>query len=89
MPSFEKMDIDDLERFREKIAEQKVKLTADFIAAGKVLDAKRQDKKLAEDYALLEVKRKALQEKMGVEPKPQTVGLKALFMKGKQGKIGG
>ena len=89
MPSFEKMDIDDLERFREKIAEQKEKLTADFIAAGKVLDAKRQDKKLAEDYALLEVKRKALQEKMGVDPEPQKVGLKALFMKGKQGKIGG
>ena len=89
MPNYEKMDIDDLERFREKIAEQKEKLTADFISAGKVLDAKRQDKKLAEDYALLDIKRKALQEKMGVEPEPQAVGLKALFMKGKQGKIGG
>ena len=89
MPSFEKMDIEDLERYREKIAEEKEKLTADFIAAGKVLDAKRQDKKLTDDYALLEIKRKALQEKMGIEPEPQVVGLKALFMMGKQGKIGG
>lgn len=89
MPKFEEMDIDDLERFREKIAEQEEKLKTEFIAAGKVLDVKLQNAQLVEDYAHLEAKRKALQEKMGIEPEPQKVSLKTLFIKGKQGKLGG
>ncbi len=79
MPNFEKMEIDELKAYRDKICVQGEKLRADFKAAGKVLDVKLQDKRLAEDYARLEEKRAALQEKMGVEPKPQKVTLKSIL----------
>ncbi len=79
MPNFEKMEIDELKAYRDKICVQEEKLRAEFKAAGKVLDVKLQDKQLTDDYARLEEKRKALQEKMGVEPEPQKVGLKSLF----------
>ncbi len=88
MPNFEKMDIDDLERYREKIAAKRNELKANFIAAGKVLDVKRQKASLLEDYERLEAKRAALREKIG-EPEPQTVGLKTLILKATKGKLGG
>ena len=89
MPNFEYMEIDELEAYREKLAKQEDKLKLDFVAAGKVLDAKRQDAQLVEDYERLEAKRKALQEKIGIEPEPQRVNLKTLIFKSKQGKLGG
>ena len=79
MPNFEKMDIDDLIAYRDKLAKQKHEIRAEFIAAGKVLDVKRQEKNLADDYALLEAKRAKLQVKMGIEPEPQKTTLKKLF----------
>ena len=88
MADYNKMEIDELEAYREKIARQRDKLKANFIAAGKVLDVKRQNAQLLEDYELLEAKRAALREKIG-EPEPQTVGLKTLLLKATKGKLGG
>ncbi len=79
MPNFEKMEIDELKAYRDKLAEQKTKLRAEFIAAGKVLNVKLQDKRLADDYARLEEKRKALQERMGIEPEPKKVTLRSIL----------
>ncbi len=79
MPNFEKMDIDELVAYRDKLANQKHEIRANFMAAGKVLDVKRQDAKLAKAYELLEEKRAKLREKMGVEPEPQKITLKKIF----------
>lgn len=79
MPNFEKMEIDELKAFRDRICVQEEKLRADFKAAGLVLNVKLQDEKLSEDYARLEAKRAALREKMGTEPKSQKVTLKSIF----------
>ena len=57
MPNLEKMDIDDLERYREKLAKQKQEIREKFMAAGEVLEIKRLDAKLAREYELLEDKR--------------------------------
>ncbi len=83
MPNFEKMDIDDLERYREKIAAKRNELKANFIAAGKVLDVKRQHKEYVMDYEKLEEKRLKLKEKM--DAKPQTVNLKTIIMQSLRG----
>ena len=83
MPNFEKMDIDDLERYRKKNEAQREKLKASFIEAGKVLDVKRQHKEYVMDYEKLEEKRLKLKEKM--EAKSQTVNLKTLFIKSLRG----
>ncbi len=83
MPNYEKMDIDDLERYREKNEAQREKLKAGFIEAGKALDLKRQHKEYAMNYEKLEEKRLKLKEKM--EAKSQTVNLKTLVMKSLRG----
>lgn len=89
MPDFEKMDMDDLERYREKITKQREDLKIEFVAAGKILDAKRQYDQLIEDHDKLEAKRLVLQEKLGTLPKPpRTVNLKTLILNAKA-KIGG
>ena len=49
------------------------------MAAGKVLDVKRQEKQQADDYKLPEEKRAKLREKMGTEPEPQKITLKSIF----------
>jgi hypothetical protein len=79
MPNFEKMEIDELKAYRDKIAAKRWELKQEFMAAGKVLNVKLQDKRLVDAYDRLEEKRAKLQEKMGVEPEPQKVGLKKLF----------
>lgn len=80
MPNLEKMDIDDLERYREKLAKQKQEIREKFMAAGEVLEIKRLDAKLAREYELLEEKRAALREKMGKEPEEtKSVGLRKWF----------
>lgn len=79
MPNFEKMDIDELKAFRDKICERREKDKKEFVAAGKVLNVKLQDKRLTEDYARLEEKRAALREKMGTEPEPKKATLKSIF----------
>ena len=84
MPNYEKMDIDDLERYREKLAKQKHEIREKFIAAGKVLDVKRQHKEYVINYEKLEEKRLKLKEKME-EAKSQTVNLKTLVMKSLRG----
>lgn len=73
MPNFEKMDIDELMAYRDKLAKRKHEIRAEFIAAGKVLDVKLQDKQLADDYALLEAKRAKLQEKMKIEQEKESL----------------
>ena len=73
MPNFEKMDIDELMAYRDKLAKRKHEIRAEFIAAGKVLDVKLQDKQLADDYALLEAKRAKLQEKMNIEQEKESL----------------
>ena len=83
MPDYEKMDIDDLERYREKLAKQKHELREKFMAAGKVLDVKRQHKEYVMNYEKLEEKRLILKKKM--EAKSQTVNLKTLVMKSLRG----
>ena len=78
MRDFENMDIGELIAFRDKICAQEEKQRAEFRAAGKVLDAKRQSAKLVLEYELLEAKRAALREKIG-EPEPKKTVLKTLF----------
>ena len=79
MPNFEKMDIDDLIAYRDKLAKQKHEIREEFMAAGKVLEVKRQDAKLAKAYELLEAKRAKLREKMGTEPEPKKTVLGRLL----------
>ena len=85
MPNFERMDVDELVAYRDKITAKLKELKADFIAAGKVLNVKRQDAELVEVYNRLESKRAELQEKMGMEQEPQRVNLKTILMRGKTG----
>ena len=84
--NFKRMSIDELEDFRNDIAAQKVLLTEDFIAAGKVLNVKRQEAELDEKQAELDEKKAELKEMM---PKSQIVKLKTLVMKVTKGKLGG
>lgn len=78
MPNFEKMEIDELKAYRDKICVQEEKLRADFKAAGKVLDVKLQDKRLNEDYERLEAKRAVLRKKMEIEDEIESVTTKLL-----------
>jgi hypothetical protein len=84
--NFKRMSIDELEDFRNDIAAQKVLLTEDFIAAGKVLNVKRQEAELDEEQAELDEKKDELKKMM---PKSQVVKLKTLVMKVTKGKLGG
>ena len=84
--NFKRMSIDELEDFRNDIVAQKVLLTEDFIAAGKVLNVKRQEAELDEKQAELDEKKDELKEMM---PKSQIVQLKTLIMKATKGKLGG
>lgn len=78
--NFNKMSIDELEAFRDEIARERDKLKDDFTSAGKVLNVKLQEEELAKKQAELDGKKEELEEKM---PKPQTVNLKTLVLKGK------
>jgi hypothetical protein len=88
MPDFDRMEIDELKAFRDKIAKEREGLKHDFVAAGKVLDRKLQDADLVEEYKRLEEKRKALEERIGAIPEPQRVNLRTLLFKAKQEKVG-
>jgi hypothetical protein len=78
--NFNKMSIEELEAFRDEIARERDKLKDDFTSAGKVLNVKLQEEELAKKQAELDGKKEELEEKM---PKPQTVNLKTLVLKGK------
>ena len=64
MPNFERMDIDELEANRNKIARQRDALKAEFMAAGKVLDVKRQDETLRAEYENLKAKQREIEVKL-------------------------
>lgn len=86
--NFKRMSIDELEDFRNGIVAQKDTLTEQFIAAGKVLNVRRQEVGLNEKQDVLDDKRDEL-DKMMPEPEPQTVTLKTLWMKVTKGRLGG
>ncbi len=85
--NFKRMSIDELEDFRNDIAAEKVALTEQFIAAGKVLNVRRQEVELDQKQDVLDEKKEELEEMMP-KPEPQTVTLKTLYLKAKA-KLGG
>jgi len=64
MPNFERMDIDELEAYREKISAQRVRLKAEFMAAGMELNKKRQDASLRAEFEDLERRKKEVEAKL-------------------------